>query len=231
MLRAVLFDWSGTLVDFSWDDELLAAGHRAGLAALDRESDAEAFTARFRDQLQPALRPGDDYHALLQRELDAGDEDVDRFLDAEYAVWTPAHALLSSAHALLESLRVRGLRLGIVANGWPEPARLTRRRLSELGVADRVDAIVLADEVGVRKPDPRIFEAALDRLGVDAAESAHVGDRLDHDVAGAANAGLTTVQAVWFNADERQVDVEPDFVAFTPMDVLNVTRRLALAGA
>src|SRR5581483_11575221 len=208
MLRAVLFDWSGTLVDFSWDDELLAAGHRAGLAALDRESDAEAFTARFRDQLQPALRLDDDYRALLQRELDAGDEDVDRFLDAEYAVWTPAHALLGSAHALLESLRARGLRLAVVANGWPEPARLTRRRISELGVAERVNAIVLAEEVGARKPDVRIFGTALELLGVEASETLHVGDRLDHDVAGAANAGLTTVQAVWFNADDRPAFVE-----------------------
>src|SRR5581483_7087737 len=98
MLRAVLFDWSGTLVDFSWDDELLAAGHRAGLAALGRESDAEAFTARFGDQLQPALELVDDYRALLQRELDAGDEDVDRFLDVEYAVRTPARGRLGSAH-------------------------------------------------------------------------------------------------------------------------------------
>lgn len=231
MVRAVLFDWGGTLVDFSWDDELLAAGHRAGLAALGREGEADAFTARFRDELLPALAPGDDYGALLRRELRAGEDEVDRFLDAEYAIWTPAHALLGSAHALLESLRSRGLRLAVVANGWPEPARLTRRRMTELGVAERVDAIVLADEVGVRKPDARIFHAALDALAVEATGAIHVGDRLDHDVAGAANAGLTTVQAVWFTADERTVDVEPDYVAFTPMDVLNVTRRLALAGA
>lgn len=231
MVRAVLFDWGGTLVDFSWDDELLAAGHRAGLAALGREGEADAFTARFRDELLPALAPGDDYGALLRRELRAGEDEVDRFLDAEYAIWTPAHALLGSAHALLESLRSRGLRLAVVANGWPEPARLTRRRMTELGVAERVDAIVLADEVGVRKPDARIFHAALDALAVEATGAMHVGDRLDHDVAGAANAGLTTVQAVWFTADERTVDVEPDYVAFTPMDVLNVTRRLALAGA
>jgi putative hydrolase of the HAD superfamily len=222
----VLFDWGGTLVEFAWDDELLAAGHRAGLAALGREDEAAAFTARFRDELQPALHLGDDYRALLQRELSAGDDEVDRFLDAEYAVWTPAHALLGHAHALLEALRSRGLRLAVVANGWPEPARLTRRRLTELGIADRVDAVVLADEVGARKPDPRIFQVALERLGVEAGEAVYVGDRADDDVAGAANAGLTTVQAVWFTADTPG-EVEPDFVAFTPMDVLNVTRRLA----
>ena len=228
MLRAVLFDWGGTLVDFSWSDELLAAGHRAGLRAIGREGEAGAFTSRFVDHLMPALVPGDDYTALLRRELRATDEEVDRFLDAEYDVWTPAHALLGSAHAMLEALRGRGLRLAVVANGWPEPARLTRRRISELGVAERVDAVVLADEVGWRKPDPRIFDAALGVLGVAPGEALHVGDRLDADVGGAAGAGLTTVQALWFSADSDSADVEPDFAAFTPMDVLNVTHRLAL---
>ena len=86
---------------------------------------------------------------------------------------------------------------------------------------------MLADEVGWRKPDPRIFGSALDRLGVAAGDAVHVGDRLDADVGGAAAAGITTVQALWFSADTDAADVEPDFVAFTPMDVLNVTQRLA----
>jgi hypothetical protein len=47
-------------------------------------------------------------------------------------------------------------------------------------------------------------------------------------VQGAANVGMTTVQALWFNADDSTSGIEPDFMAFTPMDVLNVVRRLAL---
>ena len=227
MLRAVLLDWGGTLVDFSWDEQLLAAGHRAGLRALGRESEAEAFTERFRAELLPTLTPADDYPSVLVRELGASSDEVDRFLDAEYVEWTPAHALLGSAHALLDALRDRGLHLAVVANGWPEPARLTRRRIAELGVAERLDAIVLADEVGARKPDPRIFAAALDTLGVDPQDALHVGDRVDVDVLGAARAGILSVQALWFNADESDGEIEPDYLAFTPMDVLNVTRRLA----
>jgi len=38
--------------------------------------------------------------------------------------------------------------------------------------------------------------------------------------------GMTTIQALWFNADDTP-GIEPDFMAFTPMDVLNVVRRLA----
>ena len=59
-------------------------------------------------------------------------------------------------------------------------------------------------------------------------ELASVGDRLVADVQGAANVGMTTVQALWFSADDDASGIEPDFMAFTPMDVLNAVRRLAL---
>jgi putative hydrolase of the HAD superfamily len=235
VLEGALFDWGGTLMQFEWDDELLAAGHRAGLGALGlaAEAEADAFTARFRSETLPRLlEPGAparlDYGAELRALLGPlSDEQLDRFLDAEHAAWRPARALVGSGHALLESLRERGLRLGVVSNTWPEPARLVRRELAELGVAERVDAIVLSGEVGVRKPDPAIFERALAELGVEPEAAIFVGDRLVDDVAGAARVGMTTVQAVWFQADAGEVEIEPDALAFTPIDVLTLVGRYA----
>jgi putative hydrolase of the HAD superfamily len=78
----------------------------------------------------------------------------------------------------------------------------------------------------VRKPHPKIFARAVDEVGVDAQRILFVGDRLRADVRGARDAGMTTVQAMWFRAEEDEDDVEPDFRAFTQVDVLNVVRRL-----
>jgi putative hydrolase of the HAD superfamily len=228
VLEAVLFDWGETLVHFEWDDALLEAGHRAAFAAVGRPGEAGDFTERFRAELLPALEPAGDYEALLRDELGLDDDGVRRFLAAEHEAWAPAHSLLSTAHALLESLRGRGLALAVVANHWPEPAWLVRADVERLGVAERVDAVVLSGEVGARKPDPRIFERALSELGVDATGALFVGDRLDADVAGAAALGMTTAQALWFRADDTPAGVEPDLLAFTPMDVLTAVRRLAL---
>jgi HAD superfamily hydrolase (TIGR01509 family) len=230
VVEAVLFDWSDTLVEFTWDDELLAAGHRAGLATLGREDEAVAFTERFRTDVLPAMVPGEDYRALLRTLLgDVSDEDVDRFVDAEYDAWRPAHALLGTAHALLDTLRERGLKTGLVSNAWPEPGRLIRKHVHELGLAERLDVVVFSDEVGARKPDPAIFLRALADLGVDPMDAMFVGDKLETDVQGAANVGMTTVQALWFSADDTPTAAEPDFLAFTPMDVLNAVRRLGAA--
>jgi putative hydrolase of the HAD superfamily len=233
VLEAVLFDWSGTLMQFEWDDELLAAGHLAGLGALGRSGEAADFTARFAQETLPALRAEGaadalDYGDALRELLGPLDDaDLDRFLDAEHAAWAPARSLLDTGHALLDSLRGRGLRLAVVANTWPDPPRLVRRELDELGVADRIDAVVLSGEVGARKPAAAIFERALADLGVEADKALFVGDRLVDDVEGAAGVGMTTAQALWFPADDTPAPVEPDFLAFTPVDVLTAVRRLA----
>lgn len=224
MIEAILFDWSNTLVQFTWDEALLEEGHRAGLAASGSTQEAEAFTARYRELVLGQATPADRYSDLL-REL--GVENGDAFIDAEHAVWGPAHAVLGSAHALLDSLRSRGLKTGLVTNCWPDPARLLRADVEASGLADLLDVLVFSEEVGARKPEPEIFLHALAQLEVDPENAMFVGDRLETDVQGAARVGMATVQALWFHADDTP-GIEPDFMAFTPMDVLNAVRRLAL---
>ena len=223
MIEAILFDWNNTLVQFTWDDNLLEEGHRAGLAAAGSDQDAAAFTERYRQVVLKDATPNDPYGDLL-REL--GVEEVDRFIDAEHEVWRPAHEVLGSAQALLDSLRSRGIKTGLVANSWPDPARLLRADVEAFGLAGLLDVIVFSEEVGFRKPQPEIFLHALAELGVDPEQAMFVGDRLDTDVQGAAQVGMATVQALWFSADDTP-GIEPDFMAFTPMDVLNAVRRLA----
>jgi HAD superfamily hydrolase (TIGR01509 family) len=221
VIEAVLFDWNNTLVQFTWDDELLVAGHRAGLGRDDPE-----FTDRYRE-LMLGDAPQRAYGEVL-REL--GVRDPDAFIEAEHEVWRPAHAVLGSAQALLASLRARGLKTGLVANSWPEPARLLRADAEAFGLAPLLDVMIFSEEVGAAKPEPEIFLHALAGLGVEPFDAMFVGDRLETDVQGAANLGMTTVQALWFSADDSTASIEPDFLAFTPMDVLNAVRRVALSG-
>jgi putative hydrolase of the HAD superfamily len=228
MLEAVLFDWNDTLVQFTWDEDLLVAGHRAALATLGREGELAGFTDRYRELVLDEASTREDYGVLLRQLLgELTNEQVDRFVDAEHEAWRPALAVLASAQALLEALRARGLKTGLVANSWPEPGRVLRRDVADLGLAPLLDTLVFSSDVGASKPDPRIFVYALDELGVDPLDAMYVGDRLATDVQGAASVGMITVQALWFNADDTPAAVEPDFMAFTPMDVLNAVRRLA----
>ena len=237
MLQAVLFDWGDTLMEFAYDPELVEAGHRAGLAALGRDGlpDSDAVAAHFREHYEPLFwAPGTideiEYPDLVCEllghfEVEISDEELDRYLEAEHAAWTPARQLGSTTLALLDSLRTRGLRLGIVSNAF-DPGWLLRRDLEEMGLVERLDVIVFSSEVGKRKPDPSIFRAALEPLGASPEETIFVGDRLYEDVRGAGELGMTTVQALWFRADAHPEGGEPDYLAFTQMDVLNFVDRL-----
>jgi putative hydrolase of the HAD superfamily len=233
VIRAVLFDWGDTLMQWSWQEELLEAGHRAGLAAIGRND--VAITEHFRERYEPMFwAPGTleelEYPGLVRSLLgdfgiEVSDEELDRFLDAEHRAWAPARSLGATTHALLEALRARGLRLGLVSNAF-DPAWLLRRDLDEMGVLERLDVTVFSSEVGKRKPHPEIFRRALEALDVVPEDALFVGDRLYEDVRGAGELGMTTVQAVWFRADEHPDGREPDFQAFTQMDLLNIVQRL-----
>jgi putative hydrolase of the HAD superfamily len=237
MVKAVLFDWGDTLMEFAYDAELVAAGHRAGLEAIGRDElpASEVVTELFRERYEPFFwQPGTveelEYPGLVRELLghfgvDLDDEELDRFLEAEHAAWAPARRPGAATPALLDALRARGLKLGLVSNAF-DPGWLLRRDLAETGLEQRLDFAVFSSEVGKRKPHPEIFRRALDALGVRPEEALFVGDRLLEDIRGAAELGMRTVQALWFRADENPDGGEPDFEAFTPHDVLNVVRRL-----
>ena len=215
-----------------WSDEIALEGHSAGIAALAREGlpTAEELTLHLAETFPLAGEDEIDIAAVMRSSfahygVDLEDDDLGLFLRTAHDLWASYYSLAASTHALLESLRNRGLKLALVSN-TASPDWLLRPVLEHQGLVERVDAIVLSSEVGKRKPHPAIFERALAELDVRPDEALFVGDRLDADVAGATRVGMRTVQALWFRADDVQVDVEPDFQAFTQMDVLNVADRL-----
>ena len=91
--------------------------------------------------------------------------------------------------------------LGLLSNGNGYPERC--------GLAGRFRFVVFAQDVGVEKPDPQVFEVACRQAGCQPGELVHVGDSLETDVRGAKSVGA---MAVWLNRDgkPRELDIEPD---------------------
>ena len=107
--------------------------------------------------------------------------------------------LWPGALELLAALRARGLKLGLITNGFAETHR---EKLAILELEDAFDEIFIADEVGMIKPDPRLFRLACERLDAEPECSAMVGDRYDRDIRGAHEVGLYTV---WLNVRNESV--------------------------
>ena len=236
MIAAVLFDWGDTLMPYEGpaDDEFLAERARLGLGALDGRVDLDPdaighwFRARFDELFASEAEEESDYLAMLKScftDLGATVSDDDVRAYAEASLWERDMILHPQTHALLDALRHRGLKTALVSN-TSVPGWLLGPVLERQGLASRLDAAVFSSEVGKRKPRPLIFECALRDLGVPAERALFVGDRVRQDVRGASEVGMTTVQALWTRVDEHPEGAEPDYEAYTMMDVLNVVRRL-----
>lgn len=111
------------------------------------------------------------------------------------ATLEPDLVLLDGVVEVLEELGRRRVRVGIICDVGIIPSVTLRAELGRLGVIGAFDHWSFSDEVGVYKPDARIFEHALVGLGdIDPERAAHVGDRRRTDVAGARAMGMRSVR-------------------------------------
>jgi putative hydrolase of the HAD superfamily len=171
---------------FDVDRSRLDQAHYAGVSALMTftEGDREVWAAFNRAYARECGVPED---ALA----DAVEHLLNEF--ATGAVWS--RVVPGSVEALGE-LAALGVRLAIVSNadGKAED-RLLEHRICQVGAGPgvEVDAVLDSEVVGVAKPDPEIFEIALERVGVSPDRAIHVGDTPGADVDGAHAAGVCPV--------------------------------------
>ena len=225
MVRAALFDLDDTLFDHRHcAREALAAVRRsdAAFAALDA-TELERRHARILEVLHLEVLAGRmdldaarvERFARLYRAIG---HDVDEEVAARAAVqyrngYIASRREITGAADLLTAVRARAAVVVVSNNLLNEQ----RDKIRQCGLAPLVNILVVSEDVGVSKPDPAIFQAALERAGCPADEAVMVGDSWANDVEGARAAGI---RPVWFNPDGAPV---PDpavqtITALTPAD-------------
>lgn len=139
----------------------------------------------------------------------------DRDLAHELAETYPVHrrqrhVVYDDVRPALERLR-RTYRLALLTNGASD---LQREKISGAGIAGYFEEILVAGDIGVAKPHPRIFETLLARLGVKPGEATMLGDSQSRDVQGAQAVGM---KAVWVNrtGSPRREGIVPDLEVAT----------------
>ena len=202
-IRAVLFDWGGTLVR---DDSLVVTAPTAAVAHYARQTLSLALrNADFEHVFHQVLPPYVQGETLTAPRLDQlinaafrelgwslGEADIEECSRLFFEEAMSTHELFDDARALLASLRFRGYRIGVVTNAI-FPSHLYLPKLSEMGIAGYIDAVISSGDIGRGKPDPAPFLAALKLLGADPHEALFVGDSFDSDIAGARAAGMRSI--------------------------------------
>jgi FMN phosphatase YigB (HAD superfamily) len=195
-IRAILFDAGGTLIHVDGEAVCRAVGLDYS-EALFREAEASAHAqAREWIRRNPASTDAERFpvfvDAMLRR---LGIDEADALQDAARRV-AQEHGRANlwcrpgeGAAVTLASLRDRGYRLGVVSNSNGH----VRRLLERASLASFFEIIVDSAELGIEKPDPRIFFAATRHLELEPAVCAYVGDIYEIDAVGAKSAGLRPI--------------------------------------
>ena len=204
MIRAVLLDLDGTLLDTAPD---LAAAANAMLAELGRDPLAETAVRDF-------IGKGIDH--LVRRCLECAGAGVDAAAFAGARERFDLHYAQTNGRAAREfpgvreglaAMQGRGLRLACVTN---KAARFTLPLLERAGLSTFFGAVVTADQVGKRKPDPAPFMHACRRLGVAPKDAAVIGDS-ENDALGARAAGCRVYLVPYGYREGRDVrEIESD---------------------
>jgi HAD superfamily hydrolase (TIGR01549 family) len=207
--RAVLFDLGDTLFRLNPMTDVTDAF--AGFLAAEGVEDAEAEAVRvmetFRERMMAGYGRGqleEPRIAELVRPLlgdgplaEKGAMHLDELLgEADVQRWEPA-----DRRHVLESVRGLGLRVGFVSNTLTRP-EVMRRRLREFELLQHANVAIFSVEHGVRKPNRRIYEIALDAVGVAPEEVLFVGDRVREDVRGPQALGMRSILTHEFRQED-----------------------------
>jgi HAD superfamily hydrolase (TIGR01549 family) len=184
MTRAVLLDALGTLVELEPPWYHLAA--ELGIDADERLVRAVRAEMRYYRDHSHEGRDADSLADLRARSAAVVSAELGREVSAQQLMNAIRFRAFGDARPALTELRGIGVRLVCVSN-WdfalPEV-------LARCGLGSELDGVVTSASVGARKPDPRIFEAALELAGCGPEEALHVGDTPEEDLDGARAAGI-----------------------------------------
>ena len=214
MKAAVLFDLDDTLFDHEYCArtalESVRSAHAcfAPVEAVALQRSHAAILEELHTQVMAGRVDLDVARVERFRRLfESAGVDADHTLAAEAAHtyrrrYLESRRAVAGAATLLQMARQRA-RIGIVSNNLLEEQQ-DKLRCCRL---DRyVDVLLVSEEAGVSKPDPRIFQIALERLGSRPDEAVMVGDSWSADIVGARGAGI---RAIWFNREDGATPSDP----------------------
>jgi putative hydrolase of the HAD superfamily len=238
-VRAVAFDVNGTLVRIRTDEGMeeifRAAAHLLTYQGIDlhRHQVRELYFQLLREQQQtsPERYPEFDAVGIWRCIVEAHATDFTRALPGEKLRQLPlflaemargiSRRRLGPYPGVREVLDVLRERYPLAVVTDAQSAH-TRGELHKVGLLDYFDPIVISGDHGYRKPDRRLFELALDGLGVAAEHAVYVGNDMHRDIFGAREAGMTTVMFESGQGTQAHLDCVPDYRITRFRDLLEI---------
>lgn len=243
-IRGVIFDLGSTLIRFDGDWPILLQDSLDLLIDQLQEDGLDFDRSDFRSAFECALEAYDHQRqsnqlerstaSLLQETLSTfGHEEISpdilrrglkRFYSVSETHWRPMPAL----HAVLDELQEEGRMLGLISNAGD--AENVQRLIDKAEIRDYFDPIIISAAIGIRKPDPILFEMVLDQWQVNPESIVMIGDRLEADILGAQNTGI---HQIWLKPEvevSAATQIIPEKVTGKLVDIPGLIREFEAKG-
>lgn len=218
MLKAMLFDLDGTLLDRQASLKAFIEHQHERMTEL-QHIDKSVYVNRFIALDQGGYVWKDSVYQQLKLEFEIALQWEDLLED--YMERFRAHCVgFPNLHEILIYLKQNGFKLGLITNGY---GTFQTKNTEVLGISSYFDAILVSEIEGLRKPDPAIFHRALHRLGVQPSDAAYVGDHPHNDVWASRNAGM---RGIWKEDIHFESDFERDYTIRDLMDLKEYLEKL-----
>lgn len=236
-VRAVIFDWGGTLTP--WHGDIDYEREWLGYAQAWDDGDPASLARRIAASGNASWARAREQHTSSSVESILADAGVDTG-DPRHAVGLRAHLEFWDEHThtdplvrpLWERLRGEGIKVGVLSNTiWSREHH--RGIFARDGVLHLIDGDVYSSEIPWAKPHPEAFRAAADAVGVHPSECVYVGDRPFEDVHGGQQAGMRAILVPHSDIPPEQqvpVDARPDAVVNTLDEVAEHVTRWRAGG-
>ncbi len=215
-VSAVLFDLDGTLLNRESSLLKFAESQYDRFNHVLSLIDKENFINRFIELDARGYVWKDEVYSQLLKEFNITGLTCEDLLEDYVTNFKHSCIGFPHLHEVLEGLQGMGIKLGLVSNG-KNPFQMDN--VKALGIEGYFDSILISEAVGLRKPDPRIFQRALDELGVKAGHSIFVGDHPENDVRAARDIGMVGI----CKRDDYWDETEADFIIEDLAELLSIT--------
>jgi len=188
-IKAVLFDLDNTVLDRTRTLELYLAWQADDYLNLSHD-DCEQFIERFMKLDNNGMTAKEEVYAELISVFNISDHTADELTQIYREQLGRFCCEKRHIKDAVSTIKSHGFKTGIVSNG---KTPFQENKLSDIGMTDDFDTIVVSDAVSIRKPDAEIFKLACYKLGVTTKECVFVGDNPVADIEGANNVGMFSV--------------------------------------
>ncbi|MDN4495253.1 HAD family hydrolase [Ureibacillus aquaedulcis] len=221
MIKAVIFDLDGTLLDRDTSVRKFIEDQYNRLIEWLDHIPKEQYISRFIELDCRGYVWKDQVYRQIVAEFKINEVSWEMLLQDYVSEFYKCCIPFSNLAGMLESLKARSIRMGMITNG---KGQFQLDNIRALGIEQYFETILISEWEGMKKPNPEIFRKALSHMDVAPNESLFVGDHPENDIKAAKNVGMVGVWKKDFQWDHVEADFTIDDLSELPVIIQEIDR-------